>query len=277
MRILFIYVFLIVGGASEIMAQQPAASEIIKPEVYPEYVMFRKTITRRMNLLEKQNKSFISKNSELHVLLIRAVKEGLLKPYKTDSCINLMTDQAFLEATQFKLPDDVGFGGGFGGGFGDDTSTDEAAAADNFVDIDPSEFNKLYIKEDMIFDRNRSRMYYYIRSLTLYIPTNPNYDINFEKKIASFRYDDVMALLRGPYQDVAKWFNEQNEGAHMNMADAFELRLFSAPIVGVSNSENLDIRQKYGDEINANPLNAMIIQQRLEMELMEYESNLWEN
>ena len=74
MRILFIYVFLIVGGASEIMAQQPAASEIIKPEVYPEYVMFRKTITRRMNLLEKQNKSFISKNSELHVLLIRAVK-----------------------------------------------------------------------------------------------------------------------------------------------------------------------------------------------------------
>ena len=129
----------------------------------------------------------------------------------------------------------------------------------------------------MIFDRNRSRMYYYIRSLTLYIPTNPNYDINFEKKIASFRYDDVMALLRGPYQDVAKWFNEQNEGAHMNMADAFELRLFSAPIVGVSNSENLDIRQKYGDEINANPLNAMIIQQRLEMELMEYESNLWEN
>ena len=81
-----------------------------------------------------------------------------------------------------------------------------------YNDIDPTEFNKIYIKEDLIFDRNRSRMYYYIRSLTLGIPANPNYEIQFEKKVASFRYDDVVKLFRGPYKEKALWFNEQTRG-----------------------------------------------------------------
>ena len=120
-------------------------------------------------------------------------------------------------------------------------------------------------------------MYYYIRALTIGIPANPNYEIQFEKKVASFRYDDVVKLCRGPYKDRAYWFNEQNPGAHVNLADALELRLFNAPVIGVSNSQNLDIRQMYADQIAQDPMRALILQQQAEMELMEFESNLWEN
>ena len=271
-------VFLITVIVVEVQAQQRTAAEIIKPEVADNYIMFKKTLIRRLNLTEKQNKPFNAKNSELSALIIQGAKEGLLQPYMSDSCLRPMPDDEFISSLQYEIQgggDD--FGGGFGGGFGDEAEEESEGDGKNFNDIDPTEFNKLYIKEDLIFDRNRSRMFYYIRSITLGIPANPNYEIQFEKRVASFRYEDIIKLLRGPYRDKALWYNEENQGGHINLADALELRLFSAPIIGVSNSQNLDIRQMYADKIAQDPMNAMVLQQEAEMKLMEYESNLWEN
>ena len=45
----------------------------------------------------------------------------------------------------------------------------------------------------------------------------------------------------------------------------------------MSNSQNLDIRQMYAEQIAEDPMMALILQQQAEMELMEYEANLWEN
>ena len=262
----------------EVQAQQRTAAEIIKPEVADNYIMFKKTLIRRMNLTEKQNKPFNAKNSELSALIIQGAKEGLLQPYMSDSCLRPMSDDEFISSIQYQVQGGGNdFGGGFGGGFGDEAEEESEDDGKKFNDIDPTEFNKLYIKEDLIFDRNRSRMFYYIRSITLGIPANPNYEIQFEKRVASFRYDDIIKLLRGPYKDKALWYNEENQGGNINLADALELRLFSAPIVGVSNSQNLDIRQMYADKIAQDPMNAMVLQQEAEMKLMEYESNLWEN
>jgi len=270
--------FLIIAMVVEVQAQQRTAAEIIKPEVQDNYILFKKTLTRRMNLTEKQNSPFNAKNSELSALIIQGAKDGLLQPYMSDSCLRPMPDDEFISSLQYEIQDaGDDFGGGFGGGFGDEAEEEAEGDGKNYNDIDPTEFNKLYLKEDLIFDRNRSRMYYYIRSITLGIPANPNYEIQFEKRVASFKYDDIIKLLRGPYKEKALWYNEQNQGAHINLADALELRLFSAPIIGVSNSQNLDIRQMYGDKIAQDPMSAMVLQQQAEMELMEYESNLWEN
>jgi len=273
-----LFSFLIIAMVVEVQAQQRTAAEIIKPEVQDNYILFRKTLTRRMNLTEKQNRPFNAKNSELSALIIQGAKDGLLQPYMSDSCLRPMPDDEFISSLQYEIQDaGDDFGGGFGGGFGDEAEEEAEGDGKNYNDIDPTEFNKLYLKEDLIFDRNRSRMYYYIRSITLGIPANPNYEIQFEKRVASFKYDDIIKLLRGPYKEKALWYNEQNQGAHINLADALELRLFSAPIIGVSNSQNLDIRQMYGDKIAQDPMSAMVLQQQAEMELMEYESNLWEN
>ena len=273
-----LFSFLIIAMVVEVQAQQRTAAEIIKPEVQDNYILFKKTLIRRMNLTEKQNRPFNAKNSELSALIIQGAKDGLLQPYMSDSCLRPMPDDEFISSLQYEIQDaGDDFGGGFGGGFGDEAEEEAEGDGKNYNDIDPTEFNKLYLKEDLIFDRNRSRMYYYIRSITLGIPANPNYEIQFEKRVASFKYDDIIKLLRGPYKEKALWYNEQNQGAHINLADALELRLFSAPIIGVSNSQNLDIRQMYGDKIAQDPMSAMVLQQQAEMELMEYESNLWEN
>jgi len=238
-------------------------------------------------LKEKQNLPFFSLNGEISRLLIEAVDEGLLTPYRSDSCINFMPDIIFVSNISVEREQNPFVGGGFNsGGF----EVAPAVVANALPEEDEGEqarqeaipedlFSVLYIKEDVIFDRNRSRMYNYIRSLSLALPRDAGSLYNpagFERKVAHFRYDDVVALFRGPYADKAVYFNSQNPGQHMNMSDAFELRLFSAPIVKISNPQDLDIRQIYSDELASDPLKVIVIQQKYEYDLMEYESELWE-
>ncbi len=266
---------------------QEELAPLVKAEVEETQVMFKKTVWRRMNLKQKQNRPFFSLNGEVPRLLIQAVDEGLLTPYRSDSCINFMPDIIFVSNISVEREQNPFVGGGFNSGgfdsFGDESSSTEEAgeSADEARQeaIPEDLFSVLRIKEDVIFDRNRSRMYHYIRTLSIWLPREAGSLYNpagFEKPIAHFRYDDVVALFRGPYADKAKYYNNNNSGQHMNMSDAFELRLFNAPIVKMSNARDLDIRQIYADEMAKDPLNVIVIQQKYEYDLMEYESELWE-
>lgn len=272
--------------STSLSAQERELAPLVKPDVYDSYVMFQKTVKRRMDCREKQNQPFYSINGEISSLILQAVEAGLITAYTSDSLTTVMDDETFAERIQ--VPDDGsgggggfgggGFGGGgFGGGFGGQEQ--QAAVEEEAPKIPFTEFSVLYIKEDVIFDRNRSRMYYYIRSIGVYSHRNMTSLYNpqgLEQPIAFFKYEDLLNLFRGPYVDRAIWYNNQNIASHVNFADAFELRLFRAPIVFISNSENRDIRQIYQDKIAQNPLNAMIYQQQYEYDLMEYESELWE-
>jgi gliding motility associated protien GldN len=283
MKKLVLILFVITLGGGFVMAQESELVPLVKPEVNPSYIMFKKTVTRRMDLMEKQNKSFFSMNGEIPTLLLEAVEDGLIVPYTSDSCNVVMDDETFQDHIRVENEGGGGGfggggfgGGGFGGGFGGEQ---QAEPTDNFLEIPAVTFTVLYLKEDVIFDRNRSRMYNYIRSVGLYMPSNANSTYNpqgIEEPVAFFKYEDLLNLFRGPYVSRAKWYNNQNQAAHINFADAFELRLFRAPIIKISNAEDRDIRQLFGDKIAENPLNAVIIQQQYEYDLMEYESELWE-
>lgn len=281
-KIGYVIVFMLAVSAG--YAQEELAP-LVKPEVDEAQIMFKKTVWRRMDLEEKQNKPFFSLNGEISRLLIEAVDEGLLTPYRSDSCINFMPDIIFVSNVSVEREQNPFVGGGFNSGgfdsFGDDGADEAEEQSDETRQeaIPEDLFSVLYLKEDLIFDRNRSRMYNYIRSVSLALPRDAGSDYNpagFERKVAHFRYDDIVALFRGPYADRAIYYNRNNVGKHMNMSDAFELRLFNAPIVKVSNPKDLDIRQIYSDKMAEDPLSVIVIQQKYEYDLMEYESELWE-
>lgn len=265
---------------------QEELAPLVKPEVDDSQVMFKKTVWRRMDMQEKQNRPFFSKNGEISRLLVEAVDEGLLTPYRSDSCVNFMPDIIFVSNISVERENNPFVGGGFtSGGFdsfddqGDQELEEEQNDEPTLEEIPAELFTALWLKEDLIFDRNRSRMYYYIRSLSIYLPKDAGSLYNpggFEKEIAHFRYDDVIELFRGPYADRAIYYNSYNPGQHMNMSDAFELRLFRAPIMKISNPDDLDIREIYAEELAANPMKAIVVQQQYEYDLMEYESELWE-
>ena len=258
----------------------PQSVPLIKPDVPDSYSLFRKTVWRRMNLREKQNRPFNSTNGEISRLLIQAVDEGLLRPYGSDSCINFMPDIQFSSNISVEREENPFIGGDFNS-FNDDPVEETTASQDGPKrdEIPPELFSVLYIREEVVFDRNRSRMYNYIKSLSVYLPASAGTEWNpggFEKLAGHFKYEEVLELFKTHYADKAIWYNAQNQASNLNFADAFELRLFAAPIIKLSNPENIDIRQQYGDLIQQDPMNAMIIQQQYEYDLMEYESELWE-
>lgn len=264
------YIFL-VGGMffSSVQAQD----SVQKLEVEDMYKMFTKTMVRRMDLEEKQNRPFFSRNSELPSILMEAAANGDLKVYRSDSCLTVMTDSTLQGMKSYTVIEQRP----------QDPNDPFSALIDANIttNIPANLFTIAYIREDVTFDRNRSRMYWYIRSLTVTVPGRPEYVEQYGitgemSNYMHFKYEEVVEVFRSDkYKDKAVWYNAQSVASNRNMSDAFELRLFVAPIIKISNDQDLDIRQLYQDQIADNPLKAMMIQIDLEYDLADYEAELW--
>ena len=262
----------------------------------PDYdIMYKKRLWRRMDLKEKQNRSFFAFNNEITKLIIEAVNAGVLFPYKNDSLLTRMSKEEFLE--NLKMPDygggalteeekAMGFteddawgaddGWGDNTGWGDepaDTPKEETASsalgsADYFF---PSDVSVLEIMEDWVFDKRRSRLFYDIQSITMILPADKFPETGLQRQVATFKYKDLEELFRSMPEE-AIWFNPQNSAEHKNLADAFLLRLFSARLIKVANPEDSYIADIY----NTSPKDGLIASQRIEQELLELEHELWE-
>ncbi|MGL4630971.1 MAG: gliding motility protein GldN [Leadbetterella sp.] len=283
------------GVASATLAQEKSDNGInplsLRP-VHESNVMKRMTIWRRVDLDEKQNAPMFSKGSEITKHLIEGVKAGVLEPYADDSLTTKITLEEFTK--RLTAPDASGGGlseeekaAGFGdatsggddgwGGGGSTTAaatpTSQASApvaqSSGGAEFYPSELNIMEIKEDWLFDKQRSRQYYDIQSVTIKIPAELSGD-GLEKVLASFRYKELDSYFK--LNPNCIWYNAANTAQHKNLADAFELRLFHGRIIRMSNA-----RGKFLDEIYKNPKEALIKSSQLEQELLEFENNMWEN
>ena len=247
-------------------------------KVHESRIMFSKLLWWRVDLKEKQNQPFFSQQREISTLLIDAVKKGLIVPYENDSVLTRMPMEKFLDA--LKLPDEgglteqekqLGFTDESTEDWGDDEPSgegaDEIAETDEF---DPRDFSVMEIKESWFFDRMRSRMYHDILSITILLPAEKNPAL-YEKPIASFRYVDVAELFRSMPEE-AIWYNYKNVAGHLNMTDAFELRLFKGILVKYSNPADNRIVDIY----TKSRRDAIIASLQLEQQLTEFESQLWE-
>jgi hypothetical protein len=272
--------------------------------VHESNVAYKVGLWRRIDLREKQNQPLFSNNNEITKHLIEGVKSGILDSYEDEDLAKRLTLDQFNER-MFKRFEggglsqeeiDAGFGtdaasdDGWGESSGDGTDDgwgEETATEDNTqngiaapktanatqvpadgYEMYPNEFYILELKEDWIFDRQRSRQYFDIQTVTIKIPAEGSND-GLEKVLASFKFKDLEHFFRN--NPNAVWFNEANTAKHLNLADAFELRLFHGRIVKKSNS--LD---KYLDEQYGTPKEALNKSQEIEYELIEFEHNLWE-
>jgi Gliding motility associated protein GldN len=134
----------------------------------------------------------------------------------------------------------------------------------------PKDLYQLELKEDMIFDKKRSRMYHDIKTITLVVPaTAPGNAAGIDKPIGTFKYSDLVKVFRSN-PDKAIWFNPQNDAQHKNLADAFELWLFNSYIVKVSNPGDQRLDEIYGD-----PKQGILAASQAASDLIDYEYSLW--
>lgn len=283
---------LITGLISQLSIAQEKNNTGLNPlsvrPVHESNVMYKTTVWRRIDLNEKQNQPFFSKGAEITRHLIDAVKAGLLEVYTNDSLTTKMTLEQFNErmmmensggglsaeekAAGLSESADDGWGGGGGAATENKPAEGGAAAptatASSGMEYFPTQLTTLEIKEDWIFDKQRSRQYNDILTLTMYIPASQT-QIGFDKPVATFKYKELERYFRSNPKCI--WYNAANVAQHKNLADAFELRLFHGKIIKRSNA--LD---KFLDDVYKSPREGLLKSQQLEHELMEFEHNLWE-
>ena len=266
-------------------------------------IQYRAQIWRKMDLNEKINQPFFAENNQISKFLIDGVKKGLLVPYTNDSLNTKLSLEQFLDRLKIKGKLDnggltaeeiaAGFGGdakpaaettgggaddGWGGSKKTDASKAEKPVVDDFdkgpivAGVEyyiPKQLSILEIKEDAIIDRKRSRLYFDIQAITLKIPASQS-DAGLEDIVASFRFKDLYKFFKSNPNCI--WFNSTNEMQHRNMADAFDLRFFSARIIKKGNAGNKDIFDQFGDGKE-----ALKKSQKLEQQLQDKEAEMWEN
>jgi gliding motility associated protien GldN len=251
-------------------------------------VMYQKTLIRAIDLREKQNKPMFSQNKWITKLIIEAVKRGDITPYATDSLEEggKLTIEEFSKAmsiggaepTEMEVQDAIQnkINDGSLDASKDTSGTyaktlAELVGASGAGEFTPRDLYQMEIKENIIFDKQRSRMYYDIHSITMKIPADhPDNKKGIEMAIASFSYKDLTEKVFKDNPN-AIWYNPQNDAQHKSLADAFELRLFSSYIIKVSNPSDAMLQDIYGD-----PQRGIMASQWAAFELLEYEHNLWE-
>jgi hypothetical protein len=170
-------------------------------------IMYRRRVWRRMDLREKMNQPFFAFNSEITKIIIDAVKDGRLFPYKSDSLNRRMTKEEFLDnlripaygaptlteeerAMGFTEESNNNWGGG---GWGDEDEKAGDSSRDFF--FLPRQVTILEIMEDFIFDKRRSRAYWDILAVKMIIPAK-EFETGFQREVATFRYKDLDDLFR---------------------------------------------------------------------------------
>jgi hypothetical protein len=270
--------------------------------IHDSNIAFKTTLWRRLDLNEKQNQPLFAKGYEITKHLIEGVKAGILDAYSEEDLQERLTLEEFNERLFKKFEGgglskeeiEAGFGneeesgddgwGGGGDGWGDDDTTakpkdssqngsvfgnDNAQVSrEDGYELFPNELYIIEFKEDWIFDKQRSRQYFDIQTITIKIPAEINGN-GLEKTLASFKYKELDQFFRNKKDAI--WYNSANTANHLNLADALELRLFHGRIVKKANEMDKFLDQQY-----KNPKEALYKSQELEYEMLEFEHNFWE-
>ena len=101
-KIFVLFVLLSISSVDNTYSQAAEVSNGYNPlslrQVHESYLMWKRTLWRRVDLKEKQNKPFFAMNRELSKIIISAVERGVLIPYRSDSVndVNVMSRDDFL-------------------------------------------------------------------------------------------------------------------------------------------------------------------------------------
>lgn len=266
------------------MAQQVSNTTSSNPSARPipeSDILFKKTVWRKIDLREKQNKPMFSENREITKIIINAVKSGELTAYKTDSVNTPLTREEFIANMTPKeggggLSEEeiaAGFGeeqeeevDAWGEALGSDAVAETAAPVSN--EYFPKQLYLLELKENVVFDKKRSRMYHDIQTISIKVPATLN-PLGFEQTVGTFRMNDLVRIFRNS-PEMAIWYNAQNDAQHKNLADAFDLWLFSSYITKISNPGDRGLADIYGGGRK-----GLLAAQDAAEALIEYEYSLW--
>ncbi|OFY66682.1 MAG: hypothetical protein A3H98_00020 [Bacteroidetes bacterium RIFCSPLOWO2_02_FULL_36_8] len=230
--------------------------------------MYKKRLLRRLDLREKANKPMFSEQRWITKVMLEAFTSGQLIAYRNDSLTSTQTQEEVdaVLSKQMAVAEDTLAQQLSDDSWGDDSTAAEAPTGpEKFF---PKDLDQLELTEDIIFDKQHSRMYFNILSLTLIIPASKN-EAGIDKPVCTFDYKELAAVFAD--KEKAEWYNRENDAMHLSLKDAFDLRLFSSFIIMISNAKAERLVDKYGGDERVAIRSADWVKQQL----VEYEHHLW--
>jgi len=258
--------------------------------------LYKVTVWRRVDLQERQNKGFFTKSNELSKILIQGVMSGEISHiYLNDSLTTEITKEEFLANRNmydeedvvgedpwyddefYYMGDPVEFNGVNYESLQDNNEGNSPDSSPEFWTVEEleaeiytyGETSLIQIREDIIFDKRRSRLYYDTQAITLYVPGEYTAE-KFDKPLGVFSYKELEDYFRRR-PDICIWYNQYNSAENKNLADAFLMRLFHGNLTKVENPDDALISEIY----DGSPKEGIFAAEWLEMQLMEKEHNLW--
>jgi gliding motility associated protien GldN len=227
-------------------------------KVHVSDVMYKMQVWRVLDLREKCNQPFFAKDNQITKAIIDEVYAGRLKAYAKDSLTRLLSLTDFQDKVI------------------DPTSSQLDADGNPIPGTGiPFMADQLYIlkfRENLLFDKQRSRFYYDIQTVTLFVPAEFNTIKGTETEVASFKYKDLVTVFRN--MPNARWYNSQNRAEDKKIADAMDLRLFCSRIIKISNPKDAMIEDL--PEYNTSDKAILIASQKYEYDLVAKENEVWD-
>lgn len=235
--------------------------------------VYRQRLWREIDVHEKMNLPFVYKaddnngNQRFLSILLNAIKSGEVTAFNasiddrftTPMTLNEIADQLVGKPKMIQVPDWKADPDGSKGIMKDSVITEE---------YNPDKVEKFWIKEDVVFDKESSRLYVRILGIAPVL-TIRNQDGSFRDVTPLFwvYYPDLRPLL-------AKYeaYNGKNYGARMSWEELFESRMFASRIIKstIDNPYDLPIKAYIND-----PILRLLEGENIKEKIFNYEQDLW--
>ena len=234
--------------------------------------VYSQRIWREIDVREKMNLPFVYKaeddngNQRFVIILLNAIKSGEVTAFSTvdDRFTTPMpykdiTKKLVGEPTIIQVPD-----------WAKDPDGSKGIMKDSIIvnEFDPNKIQKFWVKEDVVFDKESSRLYTRILGIAP-MQTIENPDGSFRAVTPLFwvYYPDLRPLL-------AKFeaYNGKNYGARMSWEELFESRMFASRIIKstIENPNDLYIEGYIKD-----PILRLLEGENMKEKIFNYEQDLW--
>ena len=234
--------------------------------------VYRQRLWREIDVHEKMNLPFVYKadgddgNQRFIIILLNAIKSGEITAFSsvddrftTPITLKEIAEQLIGKPHTIQVPD-----------WTKDPDGSKGITRDSLVteEFDPNAIEKYWIKEDVIFDKESSRLHTRILGIAP-LKTVRNADGSFRDVTPLFwvYYPDLRPML-------AKFeaYNGKNFGARLSWEEVFESRMFASRIIKstVENPNDVFIEGYVKD-----PILRLLEGDKIKEKIFNYEQDLW--
>jgi gliding motility associated protien GldN len=235
--------------------------------------VYRHRLWREIDVHEKQNLPFVYKaddnngNQRFLSILLNAIKSGEITAFNatvddrftTPMTVREIAEQLVGKPKVIQVPD-----------WKQDPDGSKGIMKDSVIseEYNPDKVEKFWVKEDIVFDKESSRMHVRILGIAPVL-TIRNQDGSFRDVTPIFwvYYPDLRPLL-------AKYeaYNGKNYGARLSWEELFESRMFASRIIKstVDNPYDLPIKAYIND-----PILRLLEGENIKEKIFNYEQDLW--